>query len=116
MQLAARDAERLGQRGEHALGDDRRLARVGDVLEQHGELVAAHARDGVARAQRRVEPQRDGLQQLVAGLVAERVVDDLEAVEVEEQHGGAGPRAAAARAPQRLLEPVEEQRAVRQAR
>ena len=117
MQVAAGDRERVGQRGEHALGDDGRLARVGDVLEleQHGELVAAHARDGVARAQRGVEPQRDGLQQPVAGLVAERVVDDLEAVEVEEQHGGAGVRLAAARAAQGLLEPVDEERAVGEA-
>ena len=93
--------ERVGQRREHALGDDGRLARVGHVLEQHGELVAAHARHGVARAQRRVQAPGDGLQQLIADLVAERVVDDLEAVEVEEQHGGArrrrraGARAAA---------------------
>ena len=53
-------------------------------------------------------------QQPVAGLVAERVVDELEAVEVEEQHGGAAVAVAAARAPQRLLEPVEEQRPVRE--
>ena len=36
---------------------------------------------------RRLEPPRDRDQQLVADLVAERVVDELEAVEVEEQHG-----------------------------
>ena len=59
-QLAPRDRERGGERREHALGDHRGLARVGHVLEQHGELVAAHARDGVAGAQRRVEPERDG--------------------------------------------------------
>ena len=36
-----------------------------------------------------LEPARDRHQQLVADVVAERVVDDLEAVEVEEQHGRA---------------------------
>ena len=86
------------------------------VLEQHGELVAAHARDGVAGAQRGVEAERDRLQQLVAGVVAERVVDHLEAVEVEEEHRGARAGPAAACSPQRLLQPVEEQRAVRQPR
>ena len=54
-------------------------------------------RDGVVGPQRGFEPARDRHQQLVAGGVAEAVVDDLEAVEVEEQHrraasrgGGAG--------------------------
>ena len=47
--------------------------------------------------------------------MAERVVDGLEAVEVEEEHRGAAARPAPARAAQRLLEPVEEQRAVGQA-
>ena len=113
-QLAVGDRERLGERGQHPLRDDRRLARVGHVLQQDGELVAADPRDGVAGAQRGVEPARDRLEQPVAGLVAERVVDELEAVEVEEQHGGAAVAVAAARAAQRLLEPVEEQRPVRE--
>ena len=39
------------------------------------------------RAARRVEPRGEQAQQLVAGAVAERVVDELEAVEVEEEHG-----------------------------
>ena len=41
-----------------------------------------------------LEPARDGDQQLVADLVAERVVDELEAVEVEEQHGRGSGRGA----------------------
>ena len=51
------------------------------------------------------------LQQLVAGAVAEAVVDLLEAVEVDEQHREhlLGPR----RAGERLVEPVAEERAVR---
>ena len=53
-------------------------------------------------------------QQRVAGVVAERVVDELEAVDVEEEDGdGAG--AAAHAAAQREREAVLEQRAVRQA-
>jgi hypothetical protein len=47
--------------------------------------------------------------------VAERVVDELKAVEVEEQHGGAGLGRRALGAADRLAEPVEEQHAVGQA-
>ena len=61
-----------------------------------------------------LEPARDGLQQLVAGVVAERVVDDLEAVEVEEQHRGAALGVVALGAADRLVEAVHEQHAVRE--
>ena len=54
------------------------------------------------------------LQQLVAGVVAERVVDLLEAVEVHDQHGHAA-AVAAARPRGRVLDAVAEQRAVGQA-
>ena len=37
-------------------------------------------------AQRLLEPPRDADEQLVAGEVAEAVVDDLEAIDVEEEH------------------------------
>ena len=47
--------------------------------------------------------------------VAEPVVDDLEAVEVEEQHRGAALGVVALGAPDRLVEAVHEQHAVRQA-
>ena len=62
-----------------------------------------------------LEPARDGLQQLVAGVVAERVVDDLEAVEVQEQHRGAALGVVALGAADRLVEAVHEQHAVREA-
>ena len=62
-----------------------------------GELVAAEARDGVAGARPpRCSAAATSREQLVAGVVAERVVDELEAVEVEEEHARrcAVPRAA----------------------
>ncbi len=60
------------------------------------------------------EPQRDLAEQLVAALVAERVVDELEAVDVEHEHGD---RAAVARGErERVVHAVDEQRAVGQAR
>ena len=57
------------------------------MLEQHAELVAAEARQRVAFAQARPQQRADLAQQLVAGRVAARVVDDLEFVEVEIEHG-----------------------------
>ena len=61
-----------------------------------------------------LEALRDRLQQLVAARVAERVVDDLEAVEVEEQDRGAALGVVALGAADRLVEAVEEEHAVGQ--
>jgi hypothetical protein len=58
----------------------------GAVGQQDRELVAAQPRDGVARAQHAGDPRADELEQLVAAVVAERVVDLLELVEVEQHH------------------------------
>ena len=52
-----------------------------------GELVAAHARDGVGLAHQSAQPIGHHLQQLVADGMAERVVDVLEVVEVEDVGG-----------------------------
>ena len=60
------------------------------------------------------QPRREREQHLVAGGVAERVVDELEAVDVE--HEDRDVDALALPAGQRLREPVERERAVRQAR
>ena len=87
--------------------------RVVDVLAQHGELVTAEARHGVA-ARRRCggagrRPRRSSSS---PACVAERVVDELEAVEVEEQQPDAQARRRGA--VQRGLRALEQQRAVRQ--
>ena len=52
-ELLVPDAQRRGERLEHALGGVGGLLRVVDVLEQHRELVAAEARGGVAGADAR---------------------------------------------------------------
>ena len=76
-----RRAQGAGQAvGDAAGGDSRRPSR-----DHHGELVAAEAGDHVAGAQHAAQPLGDDLEQAVAGAVAERVVDDLEVVEVDEQ-------------------------------
>ena len=77
-----------------------------------GELVAAHARDRVRLAQQRPQPVGHDLEQLVAGRMAQAVVDGLEVVEIEQVHGH---DLAAPHAPQRILEPFVEQHAVGQA-
>ena len=72
-----RDVDRLAQ----SVGDVDRLA-----LHDDDELVAAEPGEHIALAQRRPQPLGHDLQQLVADLVPEAVVDRLEVVEVDEQH------------------------------
>ena len=60
--------------------------RVGTRQDDH-ELLAAHPADDVVGAHDRAQPLRAGPEHPVALGVAERVVDDLEVVEVE-QHDG----------------------------
>ena len=88
-------------------------AVVGEVGQDDDELVAAQARHGVARRAAPAQPVGHLAQQHVAGLVAEAVVDGLEAVEVDEQHGQR--LAAALVAGQRLAQAVLHQAAVGQA-
>ena len=99
---------------EDVLRDRVELARIRAVLDQHDELVAAQARDRVALAQVMPQAPRDVLQQPVARLVAEAVVDVLEAVEVDEEQREL--LAAPLRQRERALQRVHEHRAVRQLR
>ena len=87
---------------------------VGQALDQHDELVTAEARDRRIGPADGLDPAGDLDEQGVADLVTERVVDELEPVDVEQQHRA---RPVDALQPgQRLVEPVGEQRAVGQAR
>ena len=95
---------------DHALGRRCRLVLAADVLEQHGELVSAEARDCVDLARRALEPARHRAQQLIPLLVAERVVDGLEAVEVDEQQRRTGRHAPGAA--ERLVGDLVERRPV----
>ena len=65
------------------------------VRQDDHELVAAEAARKPVRARGRAQRFSDGLDDGVAGLVADEVVDVLEAVEVDEQdqsEGGGGAR------------------------
>src|SRR5439155_7667019 len=87
-------------------------ARQWQVVAQHGELVAAEPGDGVTGSHHAAQSPSQRHEQLVASVVAEAVVDDLEPVEVEEQHRK---RVVAATSPgQGELEELQEQRAVRE--
>ncbi len=109
--LVAGELQRAGERGGDALRHRTRRARGRDVLEQDDELVAAEAGQRVARTQRLPEARGDRDEHLVADLVTQGVVDELEAIDVEEEDGRTPP--ALAPRLQRGAEPVEEQRAVR---
>jgi len=92
----------------------RRLRAHGiGLVHQHHELVAAQARDGVDLAQAGLQPLGHVHQHAVAELVAQGVVDVLEAVEVGEQQRKG--RALALRHGDGELHPVGQHAAVGQA-
>ncbi len=77
------------------------FVELGDLFEEHRELVAAQPRHRIAGADARFDPSGDRHEELVADRMPEAVVDHLEAVEVEEEHARRGcdsPRLARARA------------------
>ncbi len=83
-------------------------------LDEHRELVATEAGDGVTGPGGRFEPAGDGDEQVVSGRVPEAVVDGFEVVDVQEEHGDRVDAAVAS--VHGVGEPVEEQGAVGQAR
>ena len=83
------------------------------ALEEDRELVAAEAGDGVARSQQGPETLGDDAQQAVTRGMPEAVVDRLEVVEVDAQHGRV--RAIGLALRQRGSDAISEDRPVRQA-
>ena len=107
------DEERLLERREdpldHVLEDARRLA---DVRDEDAELVAAEPGHRVGLAHDRGQAARKLDQQQIAVVVAEGVVDLLEAIEVHQQDGELG--ALAICGLDRALDLLAEARTVRQ--
>ena len=68
-----------------SIGGSLRILGPDDVLDQHREFVAAQPGRRVTCAQRAADALRDCNQELVAHAMAERVVDDLEVVEIDKQ-------------------------------
>ncbi len=89
--LLALDRERDLQRVDHALRDGEGTLQLDLVRQEDSELVAAEPGRQVVRSDAAADPVRDRGEEPVAGRVAERVVDDLEVVEVEEEHDRAEP-------------------------
>jgi hypothetical protein len=55
------------------------------VEDQHGELIAAEAGDGVGVVDQPAQPLSHLIEEQVAGMVAQRVVDALETVQIQHQ-------------------------------
>ena len=68
-----------------------------DILEQHGELVAAETGRGVRWPERLLQTARDHRQQLIPRGMSEAVVDLFEVVEVGEEYRSRLRRSTAAR-------------------
>ena len=112
MQRQTAQLERAVEGLEHLGGHEFGLFHGVEVGDDDRELIAAEAGDGVGLAQNNLQTLRDLLEDVVAGLVTEGVVDLLEPVEVHQQE--ADRAGAAARRRQGTVEPVGEQRAVGQ--
>ena len=111
--LDTRDVERHRQCLKEALRDSRRVRLRFDVFEKNREFVTAESGGGVRRAHTRPQPFGNAAEQLVARPVTEAVVDVLEPVEVDEQHGECAGTAIGAR--ECMSDAVLEQRPIGQA-
>ena len=108
---AGRHRDRLGDDVGDLVGPTPGRLDVGEVRAQDDELVAGEAGHRVDRAGRAAAAGAAiALQHLVTDEVTLRVVDDLEAVEVDEEHADA--RAGAARVVERLAQALDEHRTV----
>ena len=106
------DDERLTHHFEQSLGDQLGRDVQGGAVDEDDELVAAHSSNRVHVAQGRGQPLRDRLQQPVAGAVAKRVVDVLEAVEVEVER--CAQRSVAVVSRDELPDSIQDQDSIRQ--
>ncbi len=112
--LGLLDHVRLGDRLDDAVGQAFDLLAALRVGDDDRELVAAHAADMAVGADFIDQPLGDRAKHGVALGVAERVVDRLEAVEIEEQDRAR--HIAGGRGAQRLAEQLADAAAVGQAR
>ena len=84
----------MRQCGSKTLGDANGVARIGDVVEQHRELVSAEPRqresaavprDDVGSAQARLKPPRDRNEQAIGAEHAQALIHHLESIETEDE-------------------------------
>ena len=108
-------ADRIGraERIDDAAGDSLQRVGIGFAGGDDGEFVAAEPRHQILAAHDAAQPLGDVENELVADVMAERVVDVLEVIEIDIEHGGR--RAAGAHIGDDAFEPVAEIDAVGQA-
>ena len=90
---AAADRERLGQRGLDPAGNHRGGVGVVELAGDHHEVVMPEIGGEIAGAQRLLDAARGDADDFVAGPLAQRLAQDLEAVEIEPKHRRLGLRA-----------------------
>ena len=112
--FAVVEADRRAQGAAHGLGEGHDARRLAFRQQDQGELVAGQPRQRVLRLEQAGEPARDGEQDGIADRDADRIVDLLEAVEIDHQHRRPDLRIGAGEAEGRL-HAVDEQFAVGQA-
>jgi hypothetical protein len=84
VQIVLIDAVGRVQRQKHFLRTDGCILCMGHFREQNHEFVASLPADRVRGAHAGEQPPGDGLQQAIADVVAQRIVDVLEAIHVQE--------------------------------
>ena len=87
VQVVAVQGQRLGHGVEDLLREARRVLGLRHSAADEGELVAPHAGHGVVFAHAGDQALRERLEQPIAHGVSQRVVDELEMVDVHEHHG-----------------------------
>src|ERR1035441_6584730 len=75
---------------EYLVQNKRKRRRVVQIGKHDEELVATHAPDGVGLSDAISQPRRDRLEQSITDGMPERVVDELEVVEIEEEQSDLG--------------------------
>ena len=115
LDLVPKDLEGPCHLYQYALGDRLHIAGVEYAFHQNRKLVTAQACRRILGTERRQHPFGNRDQQYISGGVAQRVVDLLEAVQIQKQHAAALVRTARP-ARQGQVQPVKEQRAVWQSR
>ncbi len=104
--------DRRIHRGEQAARESIGILGPAERWLDHRELVAAKARQRVARTQAAAQSFRHRPQCRIARQVSEKVIDVLEVIKIHVKHTDAG--AVATHAVQGLLQPVMKQPAIRQ--
>ena len=98
------------ERGQGALGDPLGLVDIPEIGHEQGELVTAKPGERIARGDRRFDLSGHVTKHPIADFVAQRVVDVLESIEVEQRQPdeNSGPAGIA----ECLFETVAQQRAI----